>query len=117
MLKFQNLEVYLACGATDMRKSINALSVIVEQSFHLDPFSPALFVFCGRNRDCLKILEWDGDGFWLHLKRLEAGRFQWPAHGEDSTLKLSRDELVYLLENTKLKKKLLRKEVKPGRVA
>jgi transposase len=90
---------------------------MVEQSFHLDPFSSALFVFCNRNRDCLKILEWDGDGFWLHLKRLERGRFQWPTYGEDSTLKLSRDELVYLLENTKLRKKLFRKEVKPARVA
>lgn len=100
-----------------MRKSINALSVIVEQSFHLDPFSPALFVFCNRSRDCLKILEWDGDGFWIYMKRLEGGRFQWPACGEDSTLKLSRDELVSLLENTKLKKKLLRKEVKARKVA
>jgi hypothetical protein len=51
------------------------------------------------------------------MKRLEGGRFQWPACGEDSTLKLSRDELVSLLENTKLKKKLLRKEVKARKVA
>jgi transposase len=65
----------------------------------------------------MKILEWDGDGFWLHLKRLEEGRFQWPVSEGGSIMELSRDELIYLLENTKLKKKLLRKEMKGKRVA
>ena len=46
-----------------MRKSINGLSMIVEASFNLDPFDGALFVFCNRNRDRVKILEWDVDGF------------------------------------------------------
>ena len=66
MIRFVEKDVYLACGKTDMRKSINGLSAIVEGSFKLDPFSGALFVFCNRNRDRLKILEWDGDGFWLY---------------------------------------------------
>jgi transposase len=43
--------VYLACGSTDMRKSIDGLAALVSQSFQLDPFSPALFVFCNRRRD------------------------------------------------------------------
>jgi len=73
MLNFSEKACYLACGATDMRKSINGLASIVEGSFHLDPFSGMLFAFCNRNRDRLKILEWDGDGFWLYFKRLERG--------------------------------------------
>ena len=53
-----------------MRKQINGLSAIVEGVFKLDPFSEAVFVFCNRARDRLKILEFDGDGFWLYFKRV-----------------------------------------------
>jgi transposase len=73
MLNLENKRVFLACGKTDMRKSINGLTAIVEGTFNLDPFTGALFVFCNRNRDRIKLLEWDGDGFWLHFKRLEKG--------------------------------------------
>ncbi|GIM46502.1 hypothetical protein DNHGIG_20510 [Collibacillus ludicampi] len=48
--------VYLACGSTDLRKSIDGLAVLVKEEFELDPFSPCLFVFCNRKRDKLKIL-------------------------------------------------------------
>ena len=68
MLKLDGKRVYLACGQTDMRKQINGLASIVESSFSLDPFDGALFVFCNRNRDRVKILEWDGDGFWLKCR-------------------------------------------------
>ena len=54
-----------------MRKSINGLSFLVQNSFELDPFEKALFVFCNKQRNRLKILTWDDNGFWLHLKRLE----------------------------------------------
>jgi len=59
MTRFTDKAVYLACGRTDMRKNINGLAAIVEGSFKLDPFDDALYVFCYRNRDRLKILEWD----------------------------------------------------------
>ena len=51
--------VYLAIGATDLRKSIDGLAILVTESFKLDPFSRSLFVFCNRKQDKIKILEWD----------------------------------------------------------
>ena len=94
-----------------MRKSINGLATIVESSFKLDPFDGALFVFCNRKRDRVKILEWDGDGFWLYFKRLEKGHFRWPVPGEDATMTLTGDELSYLLGGTRIELKLRRNEV------
>jgi transposase len=70
--------IYIACGYTDMRKSIDGFAAIVQQNFHLNPFQNSLFLFCGRRRDRLKALYWEGDGFVLLYKRLENGRFQWP---------------------------------------
>ena len=68
-------EVYLACGRTDMRKSIDGLAAIIEQQFRMDPFTRTLFLFCGRRADRIKGLLWEGDGFLLIYKRLESGRF------------------------------------------
>lgn len=116
MLNIGNKKVYLACGKTDMRKSNNGLASIVESSFHLDPFSEAIFVFCNRNRDRIKILEWDGDGFWLYFKRLENGRFRWPGEGGEATMSLSPEELQILLGGAKVELKLKRKEVSERRV-
>lgn len=70
--------IYIACGYTDMRKSIDGLAAIVQQQFQLDPFSNTLFLFCGRNRTRMKALLWEGDGFVLLYKRLENGSFKWP---------------------------------------
>jgi len=57
--------VYLACGATDMRKAIDGLAGMVEQHFKLDPFSKAMFAFCNKDSNKIKILQWDNNGFWL----------------------------------------------------
>ena len=111
MLNISGKRVYLACGKTDMRKSINGLSAIVEQSFNLDPFDGALFVFCNRSRNRLKILEWDGDGYWLYFKRLEKGRFRWPVEGEDATMVLTSEELTILLGGARVEQKLKRNAV------
>ena len=94
-----------------MRKSINGLMTLVKDSFSLDPFSEALFVFCNRNRDRIKILEWDGDGFWLYFKRLERGHFTWPAEGGAATMVLKTEELSCLIDGARLEKKLKKKEV------
>ena len=111
MINLEGKRVYLACGHTDMRKQINGLMIIVQEHFKLDPFDGALFVFCNRNRDRLKILEWNGDGFWLYFKRLEKGRFKWPIPGNDATMTLSGEELSYLLGGPRVELKLKRNEV------
>lgn len=117
MINLVGKRVYLACGHTDMRKSINGLAAIVEGSFHLNPFDEAIFVFCNRNRDRIKLLEWDGDGFWLHLKRLERGHYRWPAVGGDATMQLTGEELSYLLGGTRLALKFKRIECAASRIS
>jgi transposase len=116
MLRFDGKKVYLACGTTDMRKSINGLSAIVESSFKLDPFDEAAFVFCNRSRDRVKILSWDTDGFWLYFKRLEKGKFKWPSAGEEATMSLTGEELNILLNGARVEQKLKRNEVFQSRV-
>jgi len=116
MLNLIGKRVYLACGATDMRRHINGLAAIVESSFQLDPFDGALFVFCNRNRDRIKILEFDEDGFWLHMKRLEKNRFKWPSPGEEPTMELTGEELAYLLGGTRVELKLKRNDLFDRRI-
>lgn len=89
-------QVYLAIGYTDMRKSINTLSILVEQAMALNPFSGDLFVFCNRGRTILKILYWQGNGFCLWQKRLEKDRFFWPKTAEE-VVNIGRQELQWLL--------------------
>ena len=117
MLRLDGKRVYLACGHTDMRKSINGLSMIVESRFKLDPYDGALFVFCNRNRDRVKVLEWDGDGFWLYFKRLEKGHLRWPVPGDEATMALTGEELSYLLGGTRVELKLKRNEVFERRIS
>ncbi len=83
----------------------------MQTSFDLDPFSRAIFVFCNRRRDRLKILEWDIDGFWLYFKRLEKGRFRWPGVGEELTMVLNEEELHILLGGARVEQKLKRDEL------
>jgi len=91
--------VYLAPGVTDMRKSINSLAMLVVESMQGDPVGPHWFVFCGRGRDKLKILHWDTNGFWLHYRRLEQGRFIWPKDPQDyPALQVTAQQLRWLLD-------------------
>ncbi len=88
--------VYVAVGVTDMRKSINGLSILVEQAMSLNPFSGDLFVFCNRSRTIIKILYWDRNGFCLWHKRLEKDRFKWP-QSVDEIVNLDHRQLQWLL--------------------
>ncbi|WP_199545255.1 IS66 family insertion sequence element accessory protein TnpB [Paraburkholderia kururiensis] len=79
MFRFDdNLKVYLHRDPVDFRYGMNSLSILVEQSMRLNPMDASLYVFGNRRRDRIKILGWDGSGFWLMSKRLEASRFIWP---------------------------------------
>lgn len=93
--------ILLACGATDLRKSIDGLAALVQESLGVSPFSPTLFVFCNRDRDKLKMLYWDHNGFWLFYRRLERGTFQWPQSSE-VMLTLSSRQLRWLLDGLSL---------------
>jgi len=99
MISFgSNTKVYLAAGATDMRKVINGLMVLVQDVLESDPFSSHLFVFCNRLRDKIKILYWHNNDFWLFYRRLEKQRFWWPAVNESISVEITMRELSWLLE-------------------
>ena len=74
----EGVPVYLYAQWVDMRKSIDGLAALVECEMALSPFHGALFVFCNRQRDKIKILHWERNGFVLWYKRLEKFRFKWP---------------------------------------
>ena len=90
-------QAYFACGSTDLRKSIDGLAAIVQMRFKLDPFLKSLFIFCNKNRDKIKILQWEYTGFWLHYKRLKKGKFKWPST-ENQVENITERELRWLLD-------------------
>lgn len=94
-----SVRVFLARGATDLRKSFDGLSGATRSVIGLDPLSGHLFVFCNRARNRLKVLFWDGSGFCLYHKRLARGTFAWPRLEEDGAMRgeLRPGELAALL--------------------
>ena len=91
--------VYLCIAPVDGRKQINGLSLLVQDTLELNPFSEQLFVFTNRRRDRCKILYWERSGFVLWLKRLDKARFAWPKVGEhDAVLTLESSQLNLLLD-------------------
>lgn len=94
-------KIYIVCGYTDMRKSIDGLAAVVKQTYDLDPFSNHLFLFCGRRCDRLKALHWEQDGFLMMYKRLENGRFQWPRNANE-VRDITEREFRWLLEGLSL---------------
>ena len=95
-LDITGLRIYLRLGATDMRKAINTLSILVQDGMKLDPFNDGLYVFCNRRRDIMKVLYWDKNGFCLWQKRLEKDRFRWP-ESEQEVLEIDSSRLGWLL--------------------
>jgi transposase len=89
--------IYLACGATDMRKGFDGLAMLAQQALQQDPFSGALFLFRGKRGDLVKALWFDGQGMCLFAKRLERGRFVWPS-AKDGAVRLTAAQLSMLLE-------------------
>lgn len=110
------LQVYLALGPTDLRKSIDGLSILVQEKFKLDPFSRNLYVFCNRRRDKIKILEWDTSGFWLHYKRLEKDKFRWPEDISGTHIPIDERSFRWLLDGLTIKERAAHKPVKERQI-
>jgi transposase len=90
--------VYVAAGATDMRKSFEGLFGLVRDRLQGDPLSGHVFLFSNAQRNRLKLLFWDGSGLWVCAKRLEKGRFRWPeADAGQTRITLTQEELALLL--------------------
>ncbi len=99
MKMFINVDtVHLHREPVDFRKSINGLSIIVESEMALSPLSGALFVFCNKKRDKLKLLYWDKTGFALWYKRLEQEKFNWPRRRREAVIELDERQLHWLLQ-------------------
>jgi transposase len=92
-----NTRIWLAAGVTDMRHGFNTLAAQAEKVLEEDPYSGHLFVFRGRRGDLLKVIWWDAQGACLFSKRLERGRFVWPA-AQDGKISLSPSQMSMLLE-------------------
>ena len=101
MLTGAGTNVYLALGATDMRKSINGLSILVQDDLNMDPFSGSLFVFCNRRRTIIKVLYWNANGFCVWMKRLEKQLFKWPSRAEE-VVEIDRRQLNWLIDGLEL---------------
>lgn len=106
--------IYLAVGYTDLRRGIDGLVSIVQNTFHLDPYQDSLFLFCGRRADRVKALLWEGDGFLLLYKRLETGRFQWP-RSEAELRELTPQQYRWLTEGLSIDQEKAIPKVYPGR--
>jgi transposase len=90
--------IYLAAGATDMRKGFNGLYGIVRDQLQCDPLSGHVFLFSNAQHNRLKVLFWDRSGLWVCSKRLEKGRFHWPDSGDTvGKIVLSHEEFTMLL--------------------
>lgn len=90
--------IYLAVGATDMRKNFNGLYGLVQDRLLCNPLSGHLFLFANARRNRLKVLFYDRSGLWVCAKKLDRGCFYWPAvEGTESKVVLTQEELVLLL--------------------
>lgn len=101
-----SVRLFIARDPTDMRKSYNGLSGIVRDAMAEDPLSGHLYIFFNKNRNRVKVLWWDRNGFFLLAKRLEAGRFTLPevtAGASGSAIRISATDLTLILEGIDLR--------------
>ncbi len=89
--------VYLHREPVDFRKAINGLVLIIEHEMALSPYADALFLFCNKQRDKLKVVWWDQTGFCLWYKRLEQAKFKWPRKLDEDVVELNEEQLHWLL--------------------
>jgi len=97
--------IYLAAGATDLRKGFDGLAALARQVLEVDPLSGHLCLFCNLSRTRIKVIYFDGSGLWICSKRLEKGRFSWPSTQEGSRkVSLTAEELALLLGGMELER-------------
>ena len=102
-----NTKIYIMPGYTDLRLGIDGYAHIVQLDFNNDPLDGSLYIFCNKNRDKIKILQFEYDGFWLYYKRLETGHIRWPKTSKLTLIE--KRELRWLLDGLKLNQKALKK--------
>ena len=106
-------KIFIICGRTDMRKSFDGLMAIIRDTYQMDPYANAVYLFCGRDSRKLKALYFDKDGFILLPKRLDGnGRFQWPRNASEARL-LTRQEFRWLMEGLTIAPKKSIRSVQP----
>jgi transposase len=99
------MRILLAVAPVDFRKGIDGLAQVCRQALRKDPFSGYMFIFRNKRANAIKVLMYDGQGFWLCQKRLSKGRFNWwPAKGNRCLRQLAVHELQLLIWNGDLGK-------------
>ena len=101
--------IWLCTVPTDMRRSFDGLSALVRNELGADPTSGNWFVFVNRRRTMMKVLAFDGDGYWIWSKRLEAGQFATRDETGTGKVALSRTALLALIDGTDIEVKRQRK--------
>lgn len=92
------MRILVAVEPADFRKGIDGLARLCKEALKQDPFDGGVFVFRNRRRTALKVLVYDGQGFWMCHKRLSSGRFGWwPTEGTDAARTLAAHQLQVLL--------------------
>lgn len=109
--------IYLHRDHVDFRKSIDGLSVIVDEEMGLDVFGRYLFIFCDRRKRRLKVLYWDSTGFAMWYKRLERDKFAWPKNHNEEVIRIDAQELKLLLSGYDIWKMKPHKKVNYSRVS
>lgn len=94
-------QIFLATGATDLRKGCNGLFALVRARWDRDALSGDLYLFCNRRREALKIFFWSEGAMWVCAARLERGTYRWPVAGE-ATVTMTASELHLLLSGIDL---------------
>lgn len=105
--------IYIVCGRTDLRSGIDKLvATLVANGVDMPMEDDTLYLFCGRKTDRIKGLVWEGDGYLLLYKRLEAGSFQWPRNSNE-VKNLTMQQFRWLMEGLTIEPKKVVKPVKP----
>ena len=104
---------FLFCGELQNRKGIDAIAQLCREKLNADPFSGYLFIFRSRSGAAIRILQYDGQGFWLATKRLSKGRFKWwPTGAEPArTLQAHQEQLLLAAGNPETEAAPVRRKV------